>query len=153
MGPARRLEDRARLPLRLVKPVEPGIGVGLQDTGEAVEVALGMLARAVLRVEEYRGRRIRPGEGAVVADVGPHPARPRPALGQNRDRRVIAMHPLGGEHVGADEIVERPQRHAAGANPVGQRRQAEVDPFTRVALALPVERLMLAVLLEQDHGE
>ena len=47
--------------------------------------------------------------------------------------------------------MQRPQRRGAGAHLVGERRQAQVDPFAGVALALPVQRLMLAELLEQDH--
>jgi hypothetical protein len=62
------------------------------------------------------------------------------------------MHPLGGEHMAPDEVVERPQRDGAGPDLVGQRREAELDPLQRIALALTVERLMLAVLLEQDQG-
>jgi hypothetical protein len=42
---------------------------------------------------------------------------------------------------------------AQAAHLVGQRRQAQVDAFARVALALPVQRLMLAELLEQDHRQ
>jgi hypothetical protein len=51
-----------------------------------------------------------------------------------------------------DEVVERPQQGGAGPDLVGQRREAELDPLQRIALALTVERLMLAVLLEQDQG-
>jgi hypothetical protein len=47
VGPARCLEDRPRLPLRLVEPVEPGVGVRLQDAGEFSQVPLGMFASAV----------------------------------------------------------------------------------------------------------
>ena len=36
---------------------------------------------------------------------------------------------------------------------VGQRRQAEVDAFARVAVALAVERLVRPVLLEQDRRQ
>jgi site-specific DNA recombinase len=42
MGPARRLEDRARLSARRVEPVEPAIGVRLQDAREPGEVTLGV---------------------------------------------------------------------------------------------------------------
>ena len=63
------------------------------------------------------------------------------------------MHALAREHVGADQIVERPQQHGAAADLVGERRQAQVDALARIALGLPVERLMLAVLLEQDHRQ
>jgi hypothetical protein len=62
------------------------------------------------------------------------------------------MHPLGGEPMGPDELVERPERDGAGADLIGQRREAELDPLERIALAPPVERLVLAVLLEQDQG-
>jgi hypothetical protein len=41
------LEDRPRLALRLVQPVEPGVGVRLQDAGEPGQVTLGVLADAV----------------------------------------------------------------------------------------------------------
>src|SRR5205085_10936355 len=44
--------------------------------------------------------------------------------------------------------MQRPQRRGAGAHLVGER-----DPFAGIALALPVQRLMLAELLEQDHRE
>jgi hypothetical protein len=44
---ARRLEDRPRLALRVVEPVEPGIGVRLQDAGEPGQMLFGMLAASV----------------------------------------------------------------------------------------------------------
>src|SRR5208283_5055281 len=41
----------------------------------------------------------------------------------------------------------------AGANLVGQRRYAQIDAFAPVSFALAVQRLMLAELLKQDHGQ
>jgi hypothetical protein len=55
--------------------------------------------------------------------------------------------------MGADQFVERPQESSATADLVGQGRDAEIDALARVALGLPIERLVLPVLLEQDHGE
>ena len=52
-----------------------------------------------------------------------------------------------------DQRVKRLQRRRTGADLVGQRRDGEFDAFAGIALALPVERLMLAELLEQDHGQ
>ena len=49
--------------------------------------------------------------------------------------------------------MKRLQRRRAGADLVGQRRDAELDAFAPIALALPVQRLVLAELLEQDHGQ
>ena len=55
--------------------------------------------------------------------------------------------------MGFDQCVQRTQRRGAGAHLVGQRRQAQRDALARVALALSVQRLMLAELLEQDHRQ
>ena len=52
-----------------------------------------------------------------------------------------------------DQRVQRGQGRRAGADMIGQRREAEVDAFARVALALPVQRLVLTELLEQDHRQ
>ena len=48
---------------------------------------------------------------------------------------------------------DRFEHRAAGANLVGQGRQAERQAFLGVAFGLAVERLMLPKLLEQDHRE
>jgi len=52
-----------------------------------------------------------------------------------------------------DPPQQRGQHRAAGPDLVGQGRQAERDPLSRVALGLAIERLMLPVLLEQDHRQ
>ena len=49
--------------------------------------------------------------------------------------------------------MDRLQYRAAGTYLVCQRRQAQGHAFAGVALGLAVERLMLAVLLEQDHRQ
>ena len=63
------------------------------------------------------------------------------------------MQPLSGQNMALDQRVQRTQRRSAGAHLVGERRQAQVDPLAGVALALPVQRLMLAELFEQDHRQ
>src|SRR3546814_19929158 len=50
-----------------------------------------------------------------------------------------------------DQKVERPQGGGTRADLVGERGQAELDAFVRIAIALTVQRLVLAELLEQDH--
>jgi hypothetical protein len=45
------------------------------------------------------------------------------------------------------------QDRRAGTDLVGQRRHAQIDAFAPVAFALAVQGLMLAELLEQDHGQ
>jgi hypothetical protein len=63
------------------------------------------------------------------------------------------MQPISLEHMRFDQIDQRPEHHRAGADQVGQGRQAEVDTLFGVTLALAIERLVHALLLEQDHGE
>src|SRR6266404_951954 len=74
-------------------------------------------------------------------------------LGQHRHRGLVAVYAIAGKHMRADQLVERAQESSAGPDLVSQGRDAEIDTLARVTLGLPVERLMLAILLEQDHGE
>jgi len=94
-----------------------------------------------------RGRRT-----AVVAHVGPASAGDRFALGQYRHRRVVAVQALGRQHMGHQPLVQRPQHAAAGADLVGQVDRPSTASRA-LALGLAIERLMLVVLLEQDHRQ
>ena len=49
--------------------------------------------------------------------------------------------------------MQRLQRRRCGANLVGQGRQAQRYAFSGIALDLSVQRLVLAELLEQHHGQ
>jgi hypothetical protein len=63
------------------------------------------------------------------------------------------VQPFGRKHVSFDQRMKRTQRRGASAHLVGERRQTQLDALAGVALALPVQRLMLAELLEQDHRQ
>ena len=63
------------------------------------------------------------------------------------------MDPLGGEHVSLDQFGERHQRGRAGADMIGHGRDRELDALARKLLALPVERLMIGVFVDQDHRQ
>jgi hypothetical protein len=63
MAPAGRLGDRAGFAFAVVELAEPGISIGLQDAGIASEMPGGMLAAAIVRVEEHRRRRAGPANG------------------------------------------------------------------------------------------
>src|SRR4051794_3133041 len=151
--PAGGLEDRARRTLRVVEPVEAGVGVRLRDAGEAGQVALGVLALAVGGIEERDRRRVGPGERPVVPDVAPHVPGPGPPLRQHRDRGVVAVQPLGREHVRPDRQHQRRQAGGRGAHPVGEGADVDLDPFPGVGRALPGQRQVLAVLRRQHQGE
>ena len=49
-------------------------------------------------------------------------------------------------------IVSGGQRRGAAADVVGERRSRQIDAFTRIAVRLTVERLMLPIFLKQDHS-
>jgi hypothetical protein len=153
MRPTCRFDDRAWRAAWRIEPVEAGICVGLQDAGIAGKMPLWMLACPVARIEKHGSRRIAPAEWPVVAHIGPQSPRDGPGFGQHGDRRVVAMDARAGERMRADEIVERPQDHGAAADLIGERRQAQRNAFARVTLGLAVKRLMLTILLKQDHGE
>jgi len=51
-----------------------------------------------------------------------------------------------------DQGMKRKQHRRARTDLIGQRRQAQLDAFAGIALTLPVQRLVLAELLEQHHG-
>jgi hypothetical protein len=74
------------------------------------------------------------------------------ALAQDRHSRVVVQ-PLGGQYMLLDQRIKRLQRRRIGADQVGQCRQAQVDALPPIAFALAVQRLVLAKLLEQDHGQ
>ena len=112
-----------------------------------------MLAAPVARVVEQRRRRIGAGERPVIADVDPQSGGIGLALGHDRHGRIVAVQSLGGQDMGLDQPVERHQREGGGADLVGERRDAERHAFAGEALGLAVERLVLPVLLEQQHGE
>ena len=112
-----------------------------------------VIARSIPRVAEQSGGRVRTAEGRVVAHIDPGPRRVGLALGQHRYRGVVAVQTLCRQHVGRNQVVQRFQRHGTRAHLVGQRRQAQIDALSRVAVPLPVQRQVLPVLLEQDRRQ
>ena len=63
------------------------------------------------------------------------------------------MQALGRHDMGFDQAQQRIERGADRAHGVGHRRQRDRHAFQGVALGLAVQRLMLAELLEHDHGQ
>ena len=153
MAPARRLEDGAGASAGGVQLAVAAIGVSLQNAAVGGQMALGMFPRAVARVEEQRRRRRPAAERAVVAHIGPTSSCDGLALGQHGHRRVVAVQPLGRQDVGDEARMDRLKGGAASTDLVGERRQAQRHALASVAFGLAVERLMLAVLLEQDHRQ
>ena len=63
------------------------------------------------------------------------------------------MQPGSAQHMEPDQRDERGQIRRAGADPIGHRRDVEIDALPGQAFALAVERLMMAVLGVEDHRQ
>jgi hypothetical protein len=63
------------------------------------------------------------------------------------------MDAFGCEHVCLDQLVERHQVGRAGADMIGHGGDRQLDAFARELIALPVERLMVGVFIDQDHRQ
>ena len=63
------------------------------------------------------------------------------------------MDALGCKHMSLDQLIERQQCRRAGADVTGHGRDRELDALPGKLLALPVERLVIGVFADQDHGQ
>ena len=134
----------------LVEPVEAGIGVGLHQPGVAGQMLLGMLAAAIGRVEEDRRRRIgarrtagRRAHRSTAARCGVLPLASTGTVVSSAWMRSAANTWARIASTSGIRVA------AAGADPVGQRRDVELDALAGIGRALAVERQMQAVLGEQ----
>ncbi len=143
----------------------PGIAVGRRRGGcirhrhrpagcPAIRRDAGWMFAAPIagEAEDHRRRR-GAAEGPVIAHIGPEPRGLRAAAGEQRDGGIIAVQSSGGHHMRLDQRMQRRQQLGHRAHLVGERGQAQIHAFAGIALGLPVQRLVLAELLEHDHGE
>ena len=114
---------------------------------------LRMLAPAITRVVEHRRGRPDAAEGLVVSNINPAPPGIGLAFGQNRHGRIVAMQALGRHDVRFHQVKERIERRTDRAHRVGHGRQRDRHAFQRIALGLPIQRLVLTELLEHDHRQ
>jgi hypothetical protein len=138
MAPAPGFEDRSRHAGSIVELVVAAIGIRLKDPAEAREMRLRMMSAAIAGIIKHRSGRRRAIERPIVAHIHPDPARIGFATGQHRNRRIVGMQPLGGEHMRLQPIEQRHQRGCARADLIRQSRQAQRHAFTLIALRLPV---------------
>lgn len=108
-----------------------------------------MLVALVLRILEQRRWRIGSGKWPVIAHVNPQSRGISLALGGHRHGDDVAMKALGDNDTCVDRTVDRHQGERGSADLVGQLRYAERHAFPGKPVGLAVERLVLAVLLEQ----
>src|SRR5271168_4516817 len=92
-----------------IELVEASVGVGLKDATEVCQVPLRMFSLAVRRVGEPDCRSIERTGGAIVANVGPEPARLglAGAWSKHGNRRVVAVQLVGRQDVAAQDLDQR----------------------------------------------
>ena len=146
-------QDWSGLAAGLVELAIAAVGIGLEDSAVVGQMPLGMLAGPIARVIEHCRWRRRPAERLVVANVDPYAAGVGLAFGKDGDWGVVPMQSLGAQNVRLEALVQRRQCRRAAADLVGQGRQTDRHALLGIALRLPVERLMLAKLLEQNHRQ
>ncbi len=153
MRPARRLGDRPRRSIGLIEPIEPAIGVGLQNSAIVDEMAFGMRAAAIAREVIDRRRRVGAAEWPIVADTGPQAGLDSLALRQQRNRRVVAMDARAGKDMGADQVDQRLEHGGASTHVIGEGRERQFDALSGILVTLPVERLVQGELGIEDHRQ
>ena len=117
------------------------------------QVLIGIGGRAITGEAEERSRWRSPIPGAIVTQTGPEPGFLRATPRQKRHGRVIAMQAATGAHMGLDQGMDWLQRDSGMPDQVSQGRQAQLDAFTCEAFGLPVQRLVLTMFLEDEHGD
>jgi hypothetical protein len=130
--------------------IEAGELVDLEDTAVAGQMRSGMFALAVARVVAQRHRRRRAAERAIVPHIIPDPRHLGLVLGEKRNSGVVGMKAVCGKPVGFQKQEQGLHRHAYRADLVSQRREAQGDTLPLEAIALTVQGLMQAVLLEGE---
>lgn len=151
-----RKTQRERHRIAAADPVVPGIGVDLQDSGEAVEMLDRTAALAVRRIDIGHRRRRRAAPWSVVACIGPQLSGLGPSGLRRRDHR---HHRLVGEQLGrALELghqmrMDRRQPPGGAADPVGEHRALDVDALAGIDAGLTVERAVIGIFRDHHLGD
>ena len=153
MRPARGLQDRAWLSPWRIEPVEPGISIRLQNAGVIGQMPFGVDGFSVSGIAKHRRGRVRATKGRIITHIGPKPPHIGAARSKHRHGGVITMKSLGCQRMRIDQDHERHDRCGAGADPIPDRRGAEVDALSREGFAEPIERQVLAEFRLQNGGE
>ena len=83
-------------------------------------------------------RRPRAAEGPVVANINPAPARVGFALRQHRDNSVVAVQAFRRHDMGFDQLSQRRQNIAYGADGVRHGGERNRHILARIALGLTI---------------
>ncbi len=153
VAPAGRFKDRSRLPLSLVELVVSIKGIRLHEAHIAGKMALRMLPGTTARVMERCRRWVFAAKRPVIADIGPDPAGDSLQFREYGHRRVIGVDAFRAHDMSSDRLNNWLERHHAGADPIRQCRDIDLDPFPGIGLALAVQRLMQQELVDQHHRQ
>jgi len=127
MDEGERRRNRRGLRSRIEQRFEAIVAVVLQDAGESGQMLLRRrtfpVAGSVVDLSWRRGS----GKGPVISDVAPDSSRRAFAFGKDRQVRVVAVQPLGGEHVALDQVRERLEGESPIADLVRQCREQQIN--------------------------
>ena len=127
------------------------IGVGLEDAGPTLQMPWD--ARPAVARERTAPPAAPAGEGAIVADIGPDPAGDGPPLARIGTVVSSPCSRSAARTWACDQGVQRRQRAAQAPTWSASVERLSSTPSLAIALRLPVQRLVLAELLEQDHRQ
>jgi len=153
MGEAERGRCRHLLPRPVEQRIEAVVAISLKDAAEVGQMPLRVLAAPIAGGVEDRRRRRRTGERLIVAHVNPYSPGRALALGQDRDRRIVAMKPLGLEHMCLDQVEDRLEGEGDVPDLIGQGLGRQIDALTFEPRALAVQRDVLPELVEHDRRQ
>ena len=155
--------DNPHLPrrVRLVELLEPGIGVGLKNAVEVLQMLLRPDTLAIRREVIGDRRRRWPRPRPVIAHIRPDPtlfdalakAFDAAVAIKNPDMRVITMDTLTRHHALTDPLNQRGQNPDAAPTPVGQRRIRDIRPHPLEDLIEAIERKVVVVFGDQDERQ
>src|SRR5882724_4107603 len=149
VAPAGRFKDRSRLPLGLVELVVSIKGIGRHQAHIAGKMASRMLPGTTARVMERCRRWVFAAKRPVIADTAGDSLQFR----EYGHRRVIGVDAFRAHDMGPYRLNNWVERHHAGADPIRQRRDIDLDSFAGIGLALAVQRLMQQELVDQHHRQ
>lgn len=111
---------------------------------------LRMLAAPVAGSVEDCRRRRRASERLIVTHVNPYSPGGALALCQDRDRRIVAVNPLGLEYMRLNQVEDRLESESNVSDLISQCLGRQIDALTFEPRALPVQRDVLPELVEHD---
>ena len=122
-----------------IQMMKARIGIGLQGSGEVLQMLSRMFSSAVFRIGEPDRRGGLLARRPVVAYIGPEPASLGLAVAgrEHGHRRIVGMELAAGKDMLADGVNQRAEQITGCAHPAGHGRTRDLHSLTSIDLRLP----------------